>query len=99
MVKYLNNYAKTDLDSSYNWFKITERLAWLQRYFTNNKNVYSNSMIKFILSKVKPMLFCLEEPYIFQAKIPDASSGDSIFKSKREVLINQFLDGNIGEFF
>lgn len=56
-------------------------------------------MIKFILSKVKPMLFLLDEPYIFQAKIPDASAGDSIFKTKREILINQFLDGNIGNFF
>ncbi len=99
MVKYLNNYAKTDLDSSYNWFKITERLAWLQKYFTSNKNVYSNSMIKFILSKVKPMLFRLEEPYIFQAKIPEGSSSDSAFRTKREVLINQFLEGNIGRFF
>jgi hypothetical protein len=81
MVKYLNNYAKTDIDSSYNWFKIAERLAWLQKYFTSNKNVYSNSMIKFILSKIKPMLLLLEEPYIFHAKIPHASANDFDFKS------------------
>jgi len=59
MLKYLNNAEKKDYESSYNWFKITERLAWLQKYFTSNKNVYTNSLIKFILSKVKPMLFLL----------------------------------------
>jgi hypothetical protein len=59
MVKYLNNFARTDLQSSYNWFKIVERLAWLQQFFTNNKNVYSNSLIKYILSKIKPLLMSL----------------------------------------
>jgi hypothetical protein len=83
MVKYLNNYARIDIDSSYNWFKIVERLAWLQKYFTSNKNVYSNSMIKFILSKIKPMLSLLEESYIFHAKIPDGSAGDSNFKVQK----------------
>lgn len=83
MVKYLNNYAKNDIVSSYNWFKIAERLAWLQKYFTSNKNVYSNSMIKFILSKIRPMLNLLEEPYIFHAKIPEGSAGDANFKSQK----------------
>lgn len=59
MVKYLNNFARTDLQSSYNWFKIVERLAWLQQFFTTNKNVYSNSLIKYILSKIKPLLLSL----------------------------------------
>jgi len=59
MVKYLNNFARTDLQSSYNWFKIVERLAWLQKFFTDNKNVYSNSLIKYILSKIKPLLMSL----------------------------------------
>jgi hypothetical protein len=60
MVKYLNNFAKTDLQASYNWFKIAERLAWLQQFFTNNKNVYSNSLTKYILTKIKPLLLSLE---------------------------------------
>jgi hypothetical protein len=72
MVNYLNNYAGSDLQASYSWFKITERLAWLQQFFTTNKNVYSNSMIKFILSRVKPMLQRLDEATIFQVRLPDA---------------------------
>lgn len=92
MVKYLNNFghSHSDLQSSYNWFKIFERLAWLQHYFTLNKNVYSNSMIKFILSKVKPMLLRLEEPTIFQAKI-SPSADVAIFHEQREGVINRML--------
>lgn len=66
MVKYLNNFARTDLQASYNWFRIVERLAWLQQFFTLNKNVYSNSLIKYILSKIKPLLLSLEDRLIFE---------------------------------
>jgi len=59
IIKYLNNFAKTDLQSSYNIFKIVERLGLLQQYFTLNKNVYSNSLIKYVLSKLKPLLLSL----------------------------------------
>lgn len=59
IIKYLNNFAKTDLQSSYNIFKIVERLGLLQQYFTYNKNVYSNSLIKYVLSKLKPLLVAL----------------------------------------
>lgn len=59
-VKYLNKNASSDLSTAYNIFKIVERLAWLQLYFTKNNNVYSNSLIKFLLSKLKPMLLALE---------------------------------------
>lgn len=65
IIKYLNNFAKTDLQSSYNIFIIVERLGLLQQYFTNNKNVYSNSLIKYVLSKLKPLLLSLEEKSIF----------------------------------
>lgn len=59
IVQYLNEFAVADLQSSYNWFRIAERLAWLQQFFTTNKNVYSNSLIKYILSKIKPILLAL----------------------------------------
>ena len=65
IVQYLNEFALTDLQSSYNWFRIAERLAWLQQFFTTNKNVYSNSLIKYILSKIKPILLALNERAIF----------------------------------
>ena len=58
--KYLNKNAASDLPASYNIFKIMERLGWLQIYFTEHKNTYSNSMIKFLLAKLKPMLQALE---------------------------------------
>lgn len=59
MANFLNNANEDSLVASYNWIKITERLACLQQYFTSNKNIYSNSMIKYILSKIKPVLLAL----------------------------------------
>ena len=35
-------------------------------YFTSNKNIYSNSMIKYILSKIKPVLATLTDKVIFE---------------------------------
>lgn len=66
ITKYLNKTAGFDLIPAYNMFKIFERLAWLQLYFTNNKNIYTNSMLKFLLSKLKPLLDKLEEPDMFE---------------------------------
>jgi hypothetical protein len=65
LAKYLNKNASTDLQASHNIFKILERLAWLQGYYTNHQNIYSNSMIKYLLSKIKPLLVVLDEPSIF----------------------------------
>ena len=74
VVKYLNKNASSDLQTAYNVFKIIERLAWIQQFFTKNGNVYSNSMIKFLLSKMKPLLQSLEEPALFHAAGMDAAS-------------------------
>jgi hypothetical protein len=53
IVSYLNRFAKEDQQATYNLFKIVERLGCLQNYFTEMRNVYSNSLIKFINSKFK----------------------------------------------
>jgi hypothetical protein len=79
-------------------------LAWLQQFFTLNKNVYSNSLIKYILSKIKPLLLSLEDKAIFEhglnaAALPSDDRDSSTFKSSREVLVNRLLSGNIGKFF
>lgn len=95
IVKYLNKNASSDLQTAYNIFKIVERLAWLQVYFTNNKNVYTNSMIKFLLSKMKIILEALEEPSIFNSK----SSDSSILRKERELVIAKMLSGKIGDFY
>jgi hypothetical protein len=103
IVKYLNEFASTDLQSSYNWFKIVERLAWLQQFFTNNKNVYSNSLLKYILSKLKPILLSLEEKSIFEQGMSSVIGVDeresSTFKDAKEAMINKILQGNISKFY
>lgn len=105
MVKYLNNYAKTDRQASYNWFKVVERLACLQQFFTNNKNVYSNSLIKYVLSKIKPLLLSLDDKAIFEQGLAslglsdDEHSDSSALKAGKELLLNRLLAGNIFTFF
>ena len=60
VAKHLNKNYSTDLEACYNIFKILERLGWLQIYFTDHKNTYTNSLIKFLLSKMKPLLLALD---------------------------------------
>jgi hypothetical protein len=93
VAKHLNKNCSTDIEASYNIFKILERLGWLQIYFTNNKNTYTNSLIKFLLSKMKPLLLALDEPAIFNLY------GDiSNFENKNKI-ISKITCGNIGQFY
>lgn len=100
IVKYLKKNANNDLQASYNVFKIAERLAWLQQYFTLNKNVYSNSLIKFIVSKLKPMLLSLDEPTIYRNYLSEhIQSSPEEFAKEHELFISKILAGNISEFY
>jgi hypothetical protein len=45
-------------------------MGWLQKFFTLNKNIYSKSMIKFILSKAKSFLLQLDKKTIYEQGIP-----------------------------
>lgn len=92
IVKYLNKNGTSDIQTAYNVFKIIERLGWIQQYFTRNANVYSNSMIKFLLTKLKPIILSLDEPSLFKAKSSDASV-------EREEFIIKLFSGRIGKFY
>jgi hypothetical protein len=95
IVKYLNKNGSSDIQTAYNVFKIIERLGWIQQYFTRNANVYSNSMIKFLLTKLKPIILSLDEPSLFKAKSSDASG----FAVEREEFIIKLFSGRIGKFY
>lgn len=43
-------------ENAYNFIRICERLAWVRTFFTENKNVYSTSMIKYIIMKLRSIL-------------------------------------------
>lgn len=95
VVKYLNKNASSDLQTAYNVFKIIERLAWIQQFFTKNGNVYSNSMLKFLLSKMKPLLQSLEEPTLFKVAGVDPPT----FVQTKKAFIEKLLSGRIGKFY
>ena len=52
----LSSFNSADPRDAHNFMKIAERLVWIRLFFTENKNVYSNSMLKFIISKIKDIL-------------------------------------------
>lgn len=95
IVKYLNKNGSSDIQTAYNVFKIIERLGWIQQYFTRNANVYSNSMIKFLLTKLKPIILSLDEPSLFKAKSSPAPG----FAVEREEFIIKLFSGRIGKFY
>jgi hypothetical protein len=59
--------------NAYNFIRISERLAWIRIYFTENKNVYSNSMLKFIMMKNRIVMEQLDLK-IFQSKSEEEKS-------------------------
>lgn len=94
MVGYLRNFAITDFQASYNWFKITERLGCLQKFFTTNKNIYSNSLIRFILSKARIFLDELDSPIYKNKTTEDMSDVDA-----KKYVIDRLIEGRIHKFF
>jgi hypothetical protein len=43
-------------DGPYNFIRICERLGFIKNYFSDRKNVYSNSFIKYLLMKFKNII-------------------------------------------
>lgn len=44
------------MDGPYNFIRMCERLGFIKNYFAEKKNVYSNSFIKFLLSKFRVII-------------------------------------------
>ncbi len=47
---YLHSAKNASKSGPYNFIKICERLGWIRNYFSNNKNVFTTSFIKFLLN-------------------------------------------------
>ena len=39
-----------------NFIRICERLGWIKNYFTEKKNTYTNSFIKFLLNRLEAVI-------------------------------------------
>ena len=97
------NNAGEKLHNSQNFLKIVERLGCLQQYFNSNKNIASNSLIKFISSKIKPFLYSLHEREIWKQGLPeevrnlDADSEE--YKQAKKGLVHRLSEGSIFEYY
>ena len=92
VTKHLNKTCTSDIQPSHNILKIVERLGLLQKFFTDHKNTYTNSMIKFLLSKMKPLLLSLDDPiYAFY--------GDVSSQEQKEEAVHRILSGDVAIFF
>jgi hypothetical protein len=56
MNNFLHSLSNAKNTGPYNFIRICERLGWIKNYFADKKNVYSNSFIKFLLSKFKKII-------------------------------------------
>lgn len=56
MKTILHPIDNTSPDGPYNFIRICERLGFIKNYFTTQKNVYTNSFIKFLLSKFRNII-------------------------------------------
>lgn len=80
-------------------------MGWLQKYFTLNKNIYSKSMIKFILSKAKSFLFQLDKKIIYEQGIPTefrldpSDSTCTVEKQPLRAAIDKTIEGNINIYY
>ncbi len=56
MKNFLHSLNNATNDGPYNFIRICERLGFVKNYFADKKNVYSNSFIKFLLSKFRDII-------------------------------------------
>ena len=90
-------------DGPYNMIRICERLGWIKNYFVEKKNTFTNSFIKFLLSKFRMIIKEFDDSiYMDGMKIPDVV-GRAPTKSEKEKarvgLIEKIMAGDIGTFY
>jgi hypothetical protein len=56
MKNFLHSLNNANNDGPYNFIRICERLGFIKNYFADKKNIYTNSFIKFLLSKFRKII-------------------------------------------
>ena len=86
-----------------NFIRICERLGWIKFYFTERKNTFTNSFIKFLLSRFEKVICEFDdEIYLPGMELPSGQKRAPMKSEKEEArkgLITKIMRGDIGTFF
>jgi hypothetical protein len=86
-----------------NFIRICERLGWIKHYFTEKKNTYTNSFIKFLLSRFESVISEFDdEIFLPGMELPSGQKRAPMKSEKEEArkgLIVKIMRGDIGTFF
>lgn len=86
-----------------NFIRICERLGFIKNYFADKKNVYTNSFIKFLLSKFEAVISEFDDEIYLPGMNLPSEQPRAPMKSEKEVarkgLISKIMRGDIGTFF
>ena len=86
-----------------NFIRICERLGWIKNYFTEKKNTYTNSFIKFLLNRFEQVICEFDdEIYLPGMELPSGQKRAPMKSEKEKArtgLIAKIMRGDIGTFF
>lgn len=86
-----------------NFIRICERLGWIKNYFTEQKNTYTNSFIKFLLNRFEAVICEFDdEIYLPGMELPSGQKRAPMKSEKEEArkgLIAKIMRGDIGTYF
>lgn len=53
---FLHSAKNNSKTGPYNFIRICERLGWIRNYFASQKNIFTTSFIKFLLSELRAII-------------------------------------------
>lgn len=89
-------------DNHYKLIRICERLGWIKSYFNNNKNIYTSSLLKFLLAKFRNIINEFDDAVYSPGMAmlsgkPQRTKQDK--ESARQTIINKIMIGDIVTFY
>lgn len=91
--KYLAKKESSNIKTCHGFIKIAERISWLRKYFTQNKNVTTTAMLKFLVQRFDDLLLVLN-PACYDEGLKEDKTREA-----RILLKDKILQGNITPFY
>lgn len=98
---FLHSVKNTSYDGPYNIIRICERLGWIRRYFTSNKNIFTTSFIRFLLDEFKRTIDEFDDNIYTEGMLFSGDKAPTKQDKERErvKLIEKIMLGEISSFF
>ncbi len=99
---YLHSSSEKGFDDHYNFIRICERLGWIKTYFNGKKNIYTSSLLKFLMAKFKSIINEFDD-LVYSQGMAMLSGKPQRTKQEKEMarvtLIDKIMAGDIGTFY